>query len=809
MEHSLATSGGLEVQETSTAIADAEAQPPAERNTDQAPALSSATEIVQGFPEGQQSRAPVQQTATRWSSRRNGGRASKAQEREELKKQRKMRIEKFDDFVEWIDGDVSLRYHPKDSDARKHLSGWAMRNTNNHNKKVLKKSCLGVYLCNRSCRSPHGEIVTIRPATSDRARRKQADKKCPRPGCEGRLYHVACAGKNGYPVTHFWRVTESVIIFQSKGRHDHPRPDVVKTPSVAKLALFEYHRAHKHERPKDICKRMGVHIHKSFSRVDRVARQLREVQTVLAKNDKGVDKKEEKETPSHGYSLRSPLTRMWASHHHHHHHHHQKLGPSDPQQQVRPGLTIPAGGMRHNSLGSSYQDQPQYESWAGNYFPQQHGLQSDYQHGYLAGYTPTQLPSDYYHHTGMYAGYQVASSAGSIVYDSAMELESYGTPLPPKADPLPEGGRMTELTVMKESPKQPMASLNGTPTLATVKSDSSMAHTGDGNLDLASLPLSHSSGSLLSPSGHGPLKRSLPPALTHIEAKQPKLEQSGSLESRNPIKLTEQTPGINIDMSSFSDIFDISASLGEEGLAGRPKTPVFHAPSPPVYESPQKPTGAAMSSDSTPLSPSSSQGEATARSQTPVSVSVASSPRTSHDYSNDAEPPLASPSGFKYRQLIHHSPSGPVLTELSTHPHQAPSNPAEDENGTYIDFLVSMYLKDSEKPISTLKNELHVYTERNNQKSLAFRAEQGLQFTPHLKSPTSSQFDFSWYDMDRRSQHFRAASSTQTSLISPLNIAGQFDFTSPFIKDQSPDTSRVLFMRNPPTNTVSLNRHVY
>ena len=36
-----------------------------------------------------------------------------------------------------------MRYSPYDTDARKHLSGWAMRNTNNHNKKVLKKSCLG------------------------------------------------------------------------------------------------------------------------------------------------------------------------------------------------------------------------------------------------------------------------------------------------------------------------------------------------------------------------------------------------------------------------------------------------------------------------------------------------------------------------------------------------------------------------------------------------------------------------------------------------------------------------------------------
>ncbi|XP_038057499.1 uncharacterized protein LOC119729068 [Patiria miniata] len=791
MDQQVAGSGGFAAQETSIANADAEARPLTEKKTDLAPTTSSSAEIGQGFHEVEQQRAPVQPTVSRWSSRRSGSRSAKAQEREELKKQKKMRIEKFDDFVEWVDGDASLRYHPKDSDARKHLSGWAMRNTNNHNKKVLKKSCLGVYVCNRSCRSPNGDVITIRPATSDRARRKQADKKCPRPGCEGKLYHVACAGKNGYPVTHFWRVTDSVIIFQSKGRHDHPRPDVVKTPSVAKMALFEYHRTHKHERPKDICKRMGVHIHKSFSRVDRVARQLREVQTVLSKSDKGTDEKEDKEQPSHhGYSLRSPLTRMWASHH-------QKMVTSEEHQQARPGLTIPAGGMRHHSVGSSYPDQPQYEPWTGSYLPQQQGLQGDYQPAYLTGYT-AQLPTEYYHHHhhgSMYAGYPLPT-AGSGMYDPSVDLEGYSATVPLKADPVQDGGRMTELTVMKDSPK-----------LTPIKSDSLMPHTNEANLDLTTAnysAISQASNSLMSPStsGHNPLKRSLPPALNHIGAKQPKMDHASSLQSHTTIKLADQTTPINIDMSSFSDIFDISASLGEEGLAGRPKTPVFHAPSPPVYESPQKPTGAAMGGEAAAMSPSSSQGEAPPRSQTPLSVSVASSPATSHDY-NDPESTLASPSGFKYRQLIHHSPSGPVLTQLSTHSHQTPSNPTEDENGTYIDFLVSMYLKDSEKPISTLKNELHVYTERNSQKSLAFRAEQGLQFTPHLKSPTSSQFDFSWYDMDRRSQHYRTPStSSQTSLISPLNIAGQFDFTSP-------DPSRVLFMRNPPANTVSLNRHIY
>jgi hypothetical protein len=32
-------------------------------------------------------------------------------------------------------------------EARRHSSGWAMRNTNNHNVNILKKSCLGVLVC--------------------------------------------------------------------------------------------------------------------------------------------------------------------------------------------------------------------------------------------------------------------------------------------------------------------------------------------------------------------------------------------------------------------------------------------------------------------------------------------------------------------------------------------------------------------------------------------------------------------------------------------------------------------------------------
>ncbi|KAK1885384.1 Chorion-specific transcription factor GCMb [Dissostichus eleginoides] len=67
-----------------------------------------------------------------------------------------------------------------------------MRNTNNHNCQILKKSCLGVVLC---------------------------------PSCTGPLELLPCRGHSGYPVTNFWRVDGKNIFFQAKGVHDHPRPE--------------------------------------------------------------------------------------------------------------------------------------------------------------------------------------------------------------------------------------------------------------------------------------------------------------------------------------------------------------------------------------------------------------------------------------------------------------------------------------------------------------------------------------------------------------------------------------------------------
>ena len=90
-----------------------------------------------------------------------------------------------------------------------------MRNTNNHNVNILKKSCLGVLICARRCLLPSGSQVTIRPAICDKARKKQIGKPCPNPTCSGILEPQPCRGHCGYPVTHFWRhVGEIAIFFQ-------------------------------------------------------------------------------------------------------------------------------------------------------------------------------------------------------------------------------------------------------------------------------------------------------------------------------------------------------------------------------------------------------------------------------------------------------------------------------------------------------------------------------------------------------------------------------------------------------------------
>ncbi|CAG5117842.1 unnamed protein product [Candidula unifasciata] len=131
-----------------------------------------------------------------------------------------------DPFDLWPSGHYRRVYRADSDDARRHVSGWAMRNTNNHNALILKKSCLGVLVCSLDCLLDSGIKVHLRPAICDKARRKQIGKPCPNVGCTGKLTLLSCRGHCGYPVTHFWRHVNNAVYFQAKGYHDHPRPEV-------------------------------------------------------------------------------------------------------------------------------------------------------------------------------------------------------------------------------------------------------------------------------------------------------------------------------------------------------------------------------------------------------------------------------------------------------------------------------------------------------------------------------------------------------------------------------------------------------
>ncbi|XP_075777378.1 chorion-specific transcription factor GCMb isoform X1 [Pelodiscus sinensis] len=110
-----------------------------------------------------------------------------------------------------------------------------MRNTNNHNCQILKKSCLGVVVCARNCTLPDGTRLQLRPAICDKARQKQQKKACP--NCNSALELIPCRGHSGYPVTNFWRLDGKVIFFQAKGVHDHPRPESKSETEARRSAI--------------------------------------------------------------------------------------------------------------------------------------------------------------------------------------------------------------------------------------------------------------------------------------------------------------------------------------------------------------------------------------------------------------------------------------------------------------------------------------------------------------------------------------------------------------------------------------------
>ncbi|OQR75125.1 hypothetical protein BIW11_08633 [Tropilaelaps mercedesae] len=84
-----------------------------------------------------------------------------------------IQVTAFDSYNEWADGHCRFVYRADCEEAKRHASGWAMRNTNNHNVHILKKSCLGVLVCTQRCISDSGGRVHLRPAICDKARKKQ------------------------------------------------------------------------------------------------------------------------------------------------------------------------------------------------------------------------------------------------------------------------------------------------------------------------------------------------------------------------------------------------------------------------------------------------------------------------------------------------------------------------------------------------------------------------------------------------------------------------------------------------------------
>nr|BAS66829.1 glial cells missing transcription factor [Glyptocidaris crenularis] len=738
--------------------------------------MAAAAACVTGAP----GTVPKSSASTRWQDK--GARGRSKGERDEWKKLKKIKIDKYDDFNEWVDGDATMRYLPKDIDARKHLSGWAMRNTNNHNKKVLKKSCLGVFLCSKGCRTTSGEVVTVRPATSDRARKKQGDKKCPRTGCDGKLYHMICAGKSGYPVTHFWRVTDTVILFQSKGIHDHPRPDVVKTTSQAKMALLEYHRTHRHERPKEICRKVqGMHIHKSFNRVDRVARQLREVQNTEGTEPVG-------DVPKEHFSLRSHLRSMYSN---------GAQRPADmDNHSYAPGHnTFQNVYSNRQSYGAFYPPQPPVEGWT-----QFNASQDEYSTAFQ-NYRPAEAQlhtsstaSGYNHQMAGYPYNHQLHSADGTTYDYG-----YGGDVVMTASSSSSAGKTHDgldiAGVHSDMSRQSIATYHSYPAESNI-----MMTNQSGCVDLNPMSSVYVTTELTSPQqghvimtsvkqpGSSPMKRPAPPDLHSLqEAKQPRLQPSAVSEA-STIKLAEHTPSINIDLSNFSDIFDIPSGLGEEGLAGRPKTPVYQSLSPAVPMAKSDAAGTPGNAeegsikDEQRCSPSVS-GETNQYSPTGDENSSVASPTSSVCSQG-------SPTGSLQTQSPHHPP---VLTTLSNHtPTAVPvatsaaggEGPTNDQDGNFLDQLVSLYLGKEEKPISTLKNEFHVYTDsQSGHRTYTFRPEAADQAHPgasleHFRAPGhGGHLEYSWYD---RSQAYRTSNGlvpATESLISPL-MSGHFDYST-------------------------------
>ncbi|XP_060847655.1 transcription factor glial cells missing-like isoform X2 [Rhopalosiphum padi] len=254
------------------------------------------------------------------------------------------RVSNFNLWEEWADGHCRLVYPPNCEEAKRHASGWAMRNTNNHNVHILKKSCLGVLLCSRRCILPSGDTVHLRPAICDKARKKQQGKPCPNRQCHGHLEIMPCRGHCGYPVTHFWRHTEYAIFFQAKGVHDHLRPEA-KSTSEARRSFGTSRKIRNFGMilPRDVPfnnKVLNLKNQKQKAAISNASRKQQYLSTQLSQeliaenqNSSGCsclpyycvcnNNNRLAPGPEPATAILQHQQAAYPSHHHHHHHHHR------------------------------------------------------------------------------------------------------------------------------------------------------------------------------------------------------------------------------------------------------------------------------------------------------------------------------------------------------------------------------------------------------------------------------------------------------------------------------------------------------
>ncbi|KAM7541610.1 hypothetical protein Aperf_G00000027119 [Anoplocephala perfoliata] len=131
---------------------------------------------------------------------------------------------KYDKFEIWPDGDIQRIYRDYEIRIRGLDNGWVMQDISNDSPNITSKSCMGVLICSEKCTSSTG-LKAYKPAVSDKHRKEQIGMRCPTPGCEGKLIHIPCLGHNGSPVIQSWRYYKDRVYFQSKGQHNHARPE--------------------------------------------------------------------------------------------------------------------------------------------------------------------------------------------------------------------------------------------------------------------------------------------------------------------------------------------------------------------------------------------------------------------------------------------------------------------------------------------------------------------------------------------------------------------------------------------------------